>query len=78
MADGERTRATWSFDMDVGMNPLMRWMGLIIDGPIGADYERGLARLKELAERDAAEARAREAEAAAAETAEPPAAVEGQ
>lgn len=77
-ADGDRTRATWSFDMDLGMNPVMRWMGLMIDGPIGADYERGLARLKELAEREAAEARAREAEAAAAETAAQSAAVESE
>jgi len=57
----EATLATWSFDMDLGMNPVMRWMGLMIDGPIGADYERGLARLKQVAEREAAEARAVEA-----------------
>ncbi len=60
---GEGTLATWSFDMDLGMNPVMRWMGLMIDGPIGADYERGLGRLKEVAEREAAEARAVEAAA---------------
>lgn len=53
----DSTRATWSFDMDLGMNPVMRWMGLMIDGPIGADYEKGLSRLKALAEAEAAAAR---------------------
>jgi len=67
---GEGTRATWSFDMDLGMNPVMRWMGLMIDGPIGADYERGLARLEQVAEQEAAEARAVEAAAQAAAEAE--------
>jgi uncharacterized protein YndB with AHSA1/START domain len=62
---GEGTLATWSFDMDLGMNPVMRWMGLMIDGPIGADYEFGLSRLKEVAEQEAAEARAVEAAARA-------------
>ena len=51
--------------MPLGMNPVMRWMGLMIDGPIGADYERGLARLKNVAEQEAAEARAVEAAAQA-------------
>ena len=37
----------------------------MIDGPIGADYERGLSRLKEVAEQEAAEARAVEAAAQA-------------
>ena len=31
-------------------NPLERWMGLFFDREIGADYEKGLARLKVLAE----------------------------
>ena len=66
--DGSGTRATWSFEMDLGMNPVTRWIGLMIQGPVGADYERGLASLKALAEREA-----REAETPV-ETAEPPAA----
>lgn len=69
------TVATWFFDMDLGMNPLMRWMGLVIDGPIGADYEKGLSRLKAAAERDAADALATEAAAqgGTADAAETPA-----
>ena len=67
----ESTRATWSFDMDLGMNPVMRWMGLMIDGPIGADYEKGLSRLKSLAEGEAAAAREAAAEGGALEAATP-------
>ena len=43
------TRVTWTFDSE--MNSLLgRYMGLMMDGWVGADYERGLANLKELAE----------------------------
>lgn len=47
---GESTEVTWGFTTDTGMNPLMRWMGLMMDRWVGADYEKGLARLKSLAE----------------------------
>lgn len=47
---GAGTEVTWGFETDLGMNPIARWMGLMMDGWIGADYERGLARLKEIAE----------------------------
>ncbi len=46
------TRITWGFTTDVGNNPMMRWMGLMFDKWIGADYEAGLASLKELAEKE--------------------------
>ena len=36
-----------------GNNPMMRWMGLMFDKWVGADYETGLASLKELAEKEA-------------------------
>jgi hypothetical protein len=48
-AEGGST-VTWAFDTDLGMNPVMRYMGLAFDHLIGRDYERGLARLKALAE----------------------------
>lgn len=48
------TRLTWRFETDLGMNPVMRWFGLMFDGMIGADYERGLAQLKRLLEQPAA------------------------
>jgi hypothetical protein len=48
------TRVTWAFDTDLGMNPMARYFGLFFDGMIGKDYEKGLAKLKTLAEREAA------------------------
>lgn len=51
----EGTRVTWGFDTDLGLNPLSRWFGLALDRFVGADYERGLAKLGALVEREAAE-----------------------
>ena len=51
-ADGG-TKVTWSFDGDVGMNPLARYMGFFLDSSVGKDIESGLAGLKALAESDA-------------------------
>lgn len=48
---GGGTRLTWTLDMDLGHNPLLRWFGLLMDRMVGADYERGLARLKPLVEK---------------------------
>ena len=44
------TRVTWSFDANMD-TMLGRYMGLMMDKWVGADYESGLARLKELAEK---------------------------
>ena len=44
------TEVTWGLNADMGNAPLGRWMGLMMDNWVGADYERGLARLKELVE----------------------------
>ncbi len=43
---------TWGFDTDLGMNPIARFMGLMMDGSLGKDFEAGLASIKELAESD--------------------------
>lgn len=48
-ADGA-TRVTWGFDGDLGNNPVMRFVGLMFDKWIGSDYEKGLARMKEVME----------------------------
>jgi len=45
-----KTKVTWGFDTDLGMNPVARYMGLMFDKWIGPDYEKGLASLKTLAE----------------------------
>jgi hypothetical protein len=48
--EGDATTLTWTLVTDTGNNPMMRWMGLMLDGFVGADYERGLANLKTLVE----------------------------
>jgi len=48
---GNNTQVTWGFDTDVGMNPLMRWMGLLMDKMVGSEYEKGLAELKRISEK---------------------------
>ena len=51
-AEGQGTRVTWAFDSAHGYNPFKRWLGLVFDRMIGADYEKGLARLKAILEAD--------------------------
>ena len=49
-ADGGKTTVTWTLDTDMGSGPMGRWMGLFMDGWVGADYEAGLQNLKSLVE----------------------------
>jgi hypothetical protein len=44
------TALTWGFDEDVGMNLIGRYLGLIMNRMLGADYEEGLSNLKHLLE----------------------------
>ena len=53
--NGAGTKVTWGFESDLGFNPIARYFGLMIDGMVGPDYEKGLANLKALAEKPAAE-----------------------
>lgn len=48
--EGAGTTVTWGLNSDMGINPLGRWIGLMMDRWVGADYERGLAKLKSLVE----------------------------
>lgn len=48
--DGSGSRVTWSLNVDVGSNPVNRYFGLLMDKMVGPDYEKGLTRLKALAE----------------------------
>jgi hypothetical protein len=48
-ADGG-TRVTWGFDCDLGGNPITHYFGLMFDKWIGGDYEKGLAKLKQVME----------------------------
>lgn len=48
--NGDQTEVTWGFHSNLGLNPMMRWMGLMMDDWVGGDYERGLGNLKALVE----------------------------
>lgn len=47
---GGSTTVTWGFRSDMGLWPQDRYMGLMMDGFLGPDYEAGLANLKALVE----------------------------
>lgn len=47
---GGRSRVTWDFEADNGMNPLARIFGRLIEKFLGPDYEQGLAKLKSISE----------------------------
>jgi len=48
--EGAATRVTWTMDGDMGGNPAMRWMGLVMNKMVGPDFQAGLDNLKTLAE----------------------------
>jgi effector-binding domain-containing protein len=43
-------KVTWNDEGDLGYNPLARYMGLFMDNMMGKDFEKGLAKLKSIAE----------------------------
>ncbi len=47
---GDGTEVTWGLVSNLGNNPIARWMGLMLDSWVGADYEKGLANLAAVAE----------------------------
>ena len=49
-ANGANTTVVWSYDTEFGYNVLDRYFGLLLDGWIGRDYEKGLRDLKALIE----------------------------
>ncbi len=44
------THVIWSFDSEFGLNLVGRYFGLMLDGIVGPDYEKGLQNLKTMAE----------------------------
>jgi len=42
------TEVTWTMDMDLGLNPVFRVMGLFMDGMIGPNFELGLAKIADV------------------------------
>ncbi|KIT15776.1 SRPBCC family protein [Jannaschia aquimarina] len=47
---GTGTRVTWGMDMEFGLNPIGRVMGLFMDRMVGGTYETGLANLADVAQ----------------------------
>ncbi|MGQ7868160.1 SRPBCC family protein [Sunxiuqinia sp. sy24] len=47
---GQTTTVTWAFNSDLGYNPLARWMGLLYDSMVGADFKKSIKNLKIVAE----------------------------
>ena len=45
--NGSNTQVIWGFNTDAGMNPIMRWMGLLMDKMVGGEYAKGLETLKQ-------------------------------
>lgn len=45
------TKLSWSFEYDNGMNPFMRLMGLVMEGMLEDQFDQGLNKIKELAEK---------------------------
>lgn len=45
-----KTAVTWSFESDLGDNPVSRLLGYVLTGAVGKMYEEGLVALKQVAE----------------------------
>ena len=46
---GGGTEVTWTMQMDLGLNPIARVMGLFMDGMVGPHFELGLANIADAA-----------------------------
>ena len=44
------TKVTWSMTSDLGNNPIARWFGPMIKSDVGETYDKGLAKLRVVAE----------------------------
>jgi len=49
-AAGDSNKVSWLDEGDLGYNPISRYMGLFMDKMMGPDFEKGLAKLKKVAE----------------------------
>lgn len=47
---GDSAKVSWLDEGDLGYNPISRYMGLFMDRMMGPDFEKGLAKLKTVAE----------------------------
>ncbi|GAB3196409.1 hypothetical protein ABID22_002927 [Pontibacter aydingkolensis] len=53
----EGTKVTWTMEADMGSNPINKYFGLMMDGMLGPDFERGLENLRNVVEQPTAVAR---------------------
>ena len=44
---GSGSKVTWGFGFESGTSPLKRWKGLLLDRYVGAEFNDGLAKLKD-------------------------------
>ncbi len=49
-SQGDSSKVSWLDEGDLGYNPINRYMGLFMDRMMGPDFEKGLAKLKTVAE----------------------------
>jgi hypothetical protein len=49
---GSGSKVTWTFGYATGSSPLKRWKALMLDGFVGAEYSKGLEKLKARVEED--------------------------
>jgi len=45
------TNVTWSFDSDMGMNPIMHYMGMMMNNMMGKSFDQGLTDMKNIVEK---------------------------
>lgn len=50
LKDNGANKVTWTFEGDMGSNPIYKLMGLFMENMLGPSYEKGLKNLKELVE----------------------------
>ena len=59
---GEQTTVTWGMAGDMGMNPVGKVFAQLMDGMVGPDFEKGLASIKAITEKEFEEAKLLEAQ----------------
>lgn len=48
-----KTKVTWRMDSDMGINPMNKFFGLMMDKMVGGSFESGLADIKQIVEAEA-------------------------
>ncbi|MEM6768412.1 MAG: SRPBCC family protein [Bacteroidota bacterium] len=67
---GDQTTVTWGMEGDMGMNPIGKVIAQFMDGMVGPDFEKGLASIKEITEKEFEEVKLLEMQQMAADSSE--------